>query len=247
MTGEGPAVPGEGDLAAAQARAALFTAAAVLVPLPLVDDLLVRRSRAHLVATLLRAHGRDVDPARLAPLWQGRGCLDRCLGLPFKLLLWPLKKLLRTVFFFLGIRAAALDVGRTLALGRAVDRRLRAGHLAGAGPAPPGADPLALEALRLRTALDAAYAGIDRVAVVTALGAVVRVARTMPGQLLRAARRVLRKDVEDEAAAVAALPAAERQAVAGAVDRLEAALDDPAVQGLLEELDRRFDAALGAA
>lgn len=242
MTGDREAV-----VAGAQARAALFTAAALLVPLPLVDDLLVRRARAHLVATLLRAHGREVDAGRLAALWRGRGCLDGCLGLPFKVIIWPLKKLLRTVFFFLGLRAAALDVGRTLALGRAVDRRLAAGHLAGAGPAAPGAaDPLALEAVRLRAALDLAYAGIDRVALVTALGAVVRAARAAPAQLLRAARRVLRKDVVDEAAAAAALPEAERRALDGAVGRLQAALDDPAVRGVLEELDRRVDAALAA-
>lgn len=239
--------PAPADLVTAQARAALFTTVAVFLPIPLVDDLLLARARTHLVATVLRAHGRDLDPRRLAPLWAGGGCLSGCLGLPLKLLLWPLKKLMRTVFFVLGLRAAALEVGRTLALGRTVDRRLRAGHLAGGpAPSPPAADPVALEALRLRAALDRAYAGVDRAALASALAVLLRGARAAPGLLRYAARRVLRRGVQDEAAAVAALPPAERQAVAGAVGRVEAALDDPDVRSFLEALDRRVDAALAA-
>ncbi len=240
--------PPSPDLSAAQARAAVFTTVAIFLPVPLLDDLLIARAREHLVAAALRAHGRDLDPRRLQALWAGGGCLSGCLGLPLKLLLWPLKKLLRTVFFVLGLRAAALEVGRTLALGRTVDRRLRAGHLPGGpAPPPPAPDPAALEALRLRAALDRVYAGVDRLALAHAFGALLRAARATPRLLRDAARRVLRRGVDDEAAAVEALPPEERGAVAGAVGRVEAALEAPEVRAFLEGLDRRVDEALAAA
>lgn len=151
------------------------------------------------------------------------------------------------MFFFLGIRAAALEVGRTLAIGRVVDRRLRAGHLQGGPPPqPPAPDPVALEAVQLRAALDRAYAGVDRMALASLFGALLRGARAAPGLLRHAARRVLRRGVTDEAVAIDALPAAERQAVAGALDHVQAALAAPEVRTFLEELDRRVDEALAA-
>lgn len=218
------------------ARSALFTGLAVLVPVPFLDELLVARSRAHMVGGLLRLHGRAAPDARLAPLWSGDGCLSSCLLLPVKLVLWPIKKLLRTLFFVLALRAAALQVGRTLALGRQVDRLLRAGRLTGDH----------LEAVRARAAFDQAYAGIDRVVLLRALEAAFRGARALPGHVARILRRALRQDMVDEAAVVAALPEADRQAVTSAADRIEAVLDDPAVREVLEGLDGRFDERLRA-
>jgi uncharacterized protein (DUF697 family) len=227
------------------ARAALFTGLATLVPVPFLDDLLVDRTREHLVGSLLRAHGRGAATRRVQALWAGSGCFSTCLGWPFKLVLWPLKKLLKTVFFVLALRSAALQVGRTLALGRAVERRLQAGAFADAPvPAAGAADPLALEALQVRAALDRAYAGIDRVVLVRAFEATLRGARHVPRLVRAAMRRLLRRGVTDEAAAVAALPPEQQQAVAGAVDRVEATLEDPSVRAVLDELDRRFDHAL---
>lgn len=225
-------------------RCALFTGLAVLVPVPFLDDILVGRSRAHLVAGLLKLHGRDTDPRRLRPLWSGGGCLSGCLLFPLKLIIWPLKKLLKTLFFVLTLRSAALQIGRTMALGRQVDRQLRAGKLAPSAATPP--DPLTAEATRARVAFDLAYAGIDRVVLLRALEVAFRGVLDLPRVATGLARRVLRRDAGDEDAAVAALPPEERQAVASAADRLEAVLDDPAVRTVLEGLDRRFDEHLRA-
>ena len=81
-----------------------YSGLCLLVPLPLVDDILVQRARQHMVASLLAHHQRTEELGLFQPLWSSPwpGCLVGCLILLRKLLPRPFKKLLRTVFFFLG-------------------------------------------------------------------------------------------------------------------------------------------------
>lgn len=140
------------------AGAAIATGAATVVPLPFVDDWITARSRRELVAAALRAHGRTFHVRELRALYQDGGSL---LGLPWRiakgLVLLPVKKVFRSVFFVLGIRSVALAVGRTLALGHVVDRQLRLGMFRDDDSAAARAD----QARRLRRALDTAWQGID--------------------------------------------------------------------------------------
>lgn len=140
------------------AGAAIATGAATLVPLPFVDDWITARSRRELVAAALRAHGRTFHVRELRALYQDGGSL---IGLPWRiakgLVLVPVKKLFRSVFFVLGLRSVALAVGRTLALGHVVDRQIRLGMFRNDDSAAARAD----QARRLRRALDRAYSGVD--------------------------------------------------------------------------------------
>lgn len=143
---------------AVQAGAAVATGAATLLPLPFLDDWILARSRRQLIASALVAHGRTFPATELRALYQDGGSW---LGLPWRIAksvaLMPVKKLFRSVFFVLGLRAVALAVGRTLALGHTVDRQLRRGGFREDSSTAVRAD----EARRLRRALDHAWQGID--------------------------------------------------------------------------------------
>jgi hypothetical protein len=93
----------------------------------------------------------------------------------------------------------------------------------------------------VRTAFDLAYEGIDRVVLVHALQAAMRGMRVLPGMARDIVKRVLRREQT-----IAELPPDERSAVTTAVDRLQALLEEPSVKAVLEQLDRRFDAAMAA-
>ncbi len=268
-SGGGPAVPAPppahergpagGDATSLHARAALLTGLALLVPVPFLDDWLAERARRDLVGALLARHGRAPDAVtRARALWADPGgCLSGCLGLPLRLLLAPIKKLLKTLFFVLALRSAAMAIGRTLALGRTVERCLAAGRLAG-GPAPAAPpDPLAREAARVRLAFDRAFAGTDRHALRQALVLALRGVRGLPAAAAGLARALRGRGAGDPAApaggdgaaveqAVGALPGAQRRALDAAIDAVGAALDDPDVRAVLVALDARFDDALAA-
>lgn len=228
------------------AEGAALTGLALLVPLPFLDEWLAERARARLVTTLLARRGRTSQADRVAPLWTSDGgCLSGCLLFPFKLVLWPLKKLFKTIFFVLALRSSALAVGRTLALGRAVDRALERGRLPD-GPAPgPGLpDPLAADARRVRLAIDRAFAGSDWVALRHALEASLRGVKGLAAGAAALARRALGGAGPTAPLADPGLPPAERGLLDRVTDAIQAAFQDPAAKAAVAEFDRRFDAAL---
>lgn len=225
---------------------AALTGLALLVPVPFLDEWLAERARARLVATLLARRGRTAGAKRVAPVWvNDGGCLSGCLLFPLKLVLWPLKKLFSTLFFVLALRSSALAVGRTLALGRAVDRALERGRLADApAPAPGAPDPLLADARRVRLAIDRAFAGSDWLALRHALEASLRGVTGLAAGAAGLVRRALGKPAPAATLADPGLPAADRGLLERVTAAIGAAFEDPAAKAAVAEFDRRFDAAL---
>lgn len=84
------------------AHLALLAGLAALVPIPLLDGWLARRAHRAIYAHVGSSRGRALDDSTLDALSNDRSSLVAgCLSL---VLLWPLKKLFRTVFYFLTIK-----------------------------------------------------------------------------------------------------------------------------------------------
>jgi hypothetical protein len=82
-----------------------------LIPVPLVDDLARDAMRRRLVRAVLAAEGATADEATVEALANepGRGCL---LGCPVAVVVYPLKKLFRKIFFFLEVKRS-VDLAST--------------------------------------------------------------------------------------------------------------------------------------
>lgn len=91
-----------------------------LIPVPVVDDLAKNFFRQRLVRSLAAAHGRTLSGADAEALASERetGCLGGCVG---TLVLYPLKKVFRKIFFFLEWKRAVDLASRTYHFGYLVD------------------------------------------------------------------------------------------------------------------------------
>jgi len=105
--------------------AAVFTAASRLIPFPFLDDIVEDRVRLFMLSALLKQHGVSLPSKELRPIYnKDTGCIAGALGFGVNLLLKPLRKIFRTIFFILTIRDVSLHVADTILLGRAIDRIL---------------------------------------------------------------------------------------------------------------------------
>lgn len=238
-----PERPGPGPLVdPVILQSAVLRGACCFVPIPFLDDLLADRAKALMVGRLLGRHGRTLRSRDVKPLWAtpGSGCLLGCLGLGFRLILKPLKILLKTIFFVLMLREVALAVGETWLLGRTLDLELRDGRF----PDAESAEQRQAQATRVRAAFDEAYAGSD----VDLLARIFRMALSHSGlalsSLLGAARRSLTKDAEDADQTPPAV--GDEPAVRSAASRLAAAIDPTELATFLRDFDARFKARLAA-
>jgi hypothetical protein len=221
------------------ARSALFAGLCLLVPVPFLDEILAQRARRHMVSSLLAWHGSATSPSELKLLWAGpsAGCLRGALGLLGKLLIWPIKKLLRTVFFFLAARVAAMEVSRCYLLGRTVDRLLRAGRFAG--------PQVQQEATAAARAFETAFRHLDRRFVAMAGSQLIAALKGVGAGTIRAVRDLMKRVPESQTQPeIAALPAEEQAEVRSLLERFQAILTRPEVQEFVEDFDRRFDTAL---
>jgi hypothetical protein len=222
------------------ARSALFSGLCLLVPVPLVDEILAERARRHMVASLLVLYGRAEDPRPLKPLWSTPwpGCLLGFFYLLRKLFLWPIKKLLRTIFFFLAARDAALEISRTYLLGRTLDRLLAAGRLTGADT---------VDAQQARDAFEIAFRNADRRFISAAASQLVSALKGVSFSTIRAVRDLMKRAPSDRVQPeVDALPASERGAIWQLLEQFQALLATPELRAFIFDFDRRFDEAMAA-
>ena len=213
-----------------RALLALSFTLARYVPLPILDDLVRDRLGRIVVTRAAAAQGVTLEPSEAAMLGgSSEGCLG-CLGSlvwwPVKLVLYPFRALLGVA---LGIRWASRDLVEIFALGRTVDRLLAAGLY----PVDSPLETRLAYARDARRAFDAARRGLDTNAVQGLLSVALGPLRGVVPAAMRPLRRFWHGDVPAPAPVVEA-PAS----------RLAAALDDPRMQALLAEIDRRFDAAM---
>src|SRR5688500_7332561 len=216
------------------ARAAVICGAASLIPVPFVDEIIAERARRDMVEALLVSRGRTRPARELAALWEDQGgCLSGCLLLPLrllvKLILIPIKKLLRSIFFIFALRALALEVAHALHLGRAIERCLDRGLLGDELSAEQARE----QAARVRVAFESSFRGVDVAALKHSLAAAFAGLRGMWGRLRKAARK------EDPAAA-------DPGAVEGTTEKVEEVVAAQERDGYFQEFDRKFDRALDA-
>ena len=119
-----------------------------LIPIPLVDDIFYARFRRSLVQRLAtyHAHKLQTDELEILASSTKSGCALGCVG---ALLLYPMKKLLSKIFFFLEIKRAADTMGHTYAFGVLLDAAFVDKHIQTHGAA------------RVRAAIDAVLGRTD--------------------------------------------------------------------------------------
>ena len=219
------------------AHKALLAGLCEFIPVPFVDDLVGDRVRKSMVAGLLERRGRRFAVSRVEPLYAGpaRSGLARVAGFAKSLVLKPVKKMLRTVFFFVTIRRAVLQVAGSLLLGRSLDRRLAAGGFAEGAPA----GELKAQAAALEAAVRGVMASPER-------RGLVRLVRRSFGALRGGGVDAPPADAALEAAGgdpEAALSPGQRKRLGEASARLEAELEEES-GGMLAALDAAVDARL---
>lgn len=219
-------------------RPTMLSGLCVMVPVPFLDEVLLRRVRKGMIHGILRKRGIELDPAVIRPVYTGLsgGCLEKVFGLVFKGVTTILRKLLRTVLFFLAIRASAVAMMETLLIGRTLDRVL-------AGETPANLALTKEEAQRIRTAFEEALSGSDRRILVRSMkagwrhiGGIRHLGKALAGRF--------RKGGEGEEIRTEDLDAEELAAVEQGSADLERELEKREVRTFLADFDGRFDAAL---
>lgn len=107
---------------------AVLTGLTPLIPVPLVDDLFYNYFLRSLVQKLAANRGKSLGSNEIGILISqpGRGCALGCLGTIF---LYPFKKILRKIFYFLELKRAADTISHTYYVGYLLDVALAEGWL----------------------------------------------------------------------------------------------------------------------
>lgn len=211
-----------------------------IIPIPFVDDLVVRSVKRRMVRRLARLHGLELPPVRVQQLSgtvpeRGLGCLWRAtVGFLVKLVVKILRRIFRTLLFWLTVKDATDAFSRTFHEGWLVESALRA-----SGP------DVVERAPAVRTALEAVLREIDT----RPFERAVKGAFRQSGGLLRRAAAALtrraRTEPEDATATAGADEEWEAVVPGSLVERLLSAL--PGQQAYLERLERSFQQALAGA
>ncbi len=209
----------------------LLASAARFVPVPFLDDILREKATHLMVSRALKAHGRSYSSKKVQPLYSdNEGFVVGCMLFGVKLLLFPFRKL---VSWVLALKYLAQDVTTAVLLGRALDRVLSEGRLAGASD-----EELGREADMIRRAFDNAVRGTD----MALLQGVVRRALGSVSGLPRAALaalRGMRRSPEDRP--TEAMPGTAKAKVDEGASKVSSALEAPEVKELLTTFDARFE------
>ena len=124
--------PGGADVMLRVSHYALLSGLCQFIPIPFADDYADQQVRRQMVGTILERRGRSYKASQVSPLYEGppKFTVGRIGSLAKGLILKPVKKLLRTVFFVATIRRALLEAAEVLLLGHTLDRKLAEGWLA---------------------------------------------------------------------------------------------------------------------
>ena len=118
-----PSVAGPQVSSATVHRQSFQTGVFEFIPLPFVDDWLIVRERSLLVDKILKSRGVSFEKGVCKLLADGgkKSLMGRLGGLVKSLVLKPLRKILKSLFFWLAIRRAVLNVIETYFLARFVN------------------------------------------------------------------------------------------------------------------------------
>ncbi|MEL7239188.1 MAG: hypothetical protein AAGK78_10020 [Planctomycetota bacterium] len=107
-----PANPAGGaDVMLKVAHYGLLAGLCQFIPLPFADDAAEEFVKEHMITQLLRRRDRSITAEDVPALYKGirRSVLGRGLGFAKSILLKPIKKVLRTVFFWLMVSPKSLQ------------------------------------------------------------------------------------------------------------------------------------------
>lgn len=210
--------------------AGVVSASARFIPIPFVDDLVQEQCRRFVVASTFAAYDSPIELATSKPYYGSPGgCVSGCstfvLRAPFKLLLFPLRKIWALVT---SIRGVPLEILRMVLLGRTLDRLLRSGRV----------EDHSEFFARLRQAFDVSFARMDfRVVRATMHDALAGVSGWRAAAV-EAAKQLARPDD-------AAKPdLAASQELNTSANRIQDVLDRPETAKLFSEFDSRLDREL---
>lgn len=189
----------------------VLSALALLIPAPFVDDMVVDYFRRRLVRRLAEERGLPLaeEDVRTLADDESKGCLPGCLG---AVVLYPIKKILRQVFFFLEWKRATDLVSTVYHRGVLLDHAMETGRL---GPKSPAEVRAAIDAVLAETPV-----GPVEVAVRGAFNQSKSVLKGGVAILQRAVGRG--KQPEQVVGAVEAVRDEEERQISGVVDLLQA-------------------------
>jgi hypothetical protein len=208
-------------------RYALLAGLCDLIPLPIVDRWAANVLRRRMVRGVARRHGVELPPDALSTLGDAAG--GGCLGLLLGIVLWPIKKLLKTVTIAFQVKGIADTISEVVHRALLVEEALERGWLPG-------------DADRIRGAMDLALAHIDTRPIERSLMGALRDGRHHLNRVIWESVRIARARRDRPAEAVA--DAAEAEGLGTDADTLamNAALS---VKGLVPELVGWFRAEMG--
>lgn len=123
---------------------ATFAGLSILIPIPLLDILFEQIFRRRMPGAIAKRNGRSLPKETIQELNRmPTGCGQGCLGWPIFLLFTFLKRLYRTIFYFLTIKDASDNLSLYWHRAFLLDYMLRAGYVDN-----PTTMPIAANALR---------------------------------------------------------------------------------------------------
>lgn len=210
-------------------RYALLVSLCELVPVPLLDGWIEDQLRRRMMRRIARRHGVDLDAEQLSRLadspWGG------CGALLWGLLLWPVKKLVKTIAFVLQAKSITDKFSEVVHRALLVEEAARLGLL----PA---------ETARVREAMDAALAHVDTRPIERKLLGTLRSSRHELNRVVWESATIARQRLRDQPGDALA-DAVEADTIPRASELGEVLTATLRVSGLVPELVNWFHAELG--
>jgi hypothetical protein len=122
---------------------ATFAGLSILIPIPLLDVLFENLFRRRMPGVIGKRNGRAFDKATIAELNHlPPGCLQGCFGWPILIILTFLKRLYRTILYFLTIKDASDNLSLYWHRAFLLDYATRSGHIDDAATVPVAAQTI---------------------------------------------------------------------------------------------------------
>jgi hypothetical protein len=216
----------------------VLSALALLIPVPFVDDMVVDYFRRRLVRRLGEERGMAIPEEDVRTLAddESKGCLPGCLG---AVVLYPIKKIFRQIFFFLEWKRATDIVSTVYHRGVLLDWAMEQGRL---GPKSAAEVRAAIDAVLAETPVgpvEMAVRGVFNQSKSVLKGGVAILQRAVGGR---------EKQPEQVAGAVEAVKAEEDRQISGVVDLLQqqiATVPDEHFTRMRERLSARLTTGAG--
>lgn len=225
-------------------RSALLRGLCYLIPVPFLDDFVAQRVLKHMVASLLKAHGRDYAPKRVSVFYEGesKGCFAMAWDFAWGLIIKPIKKLFKTIFFVLAIRDVAVGIGSTLFLGRCLNRSLNNNLLNNtqSTKAKNESETLEAEAAVIYAAFQKSYEGSDKKVITQSFRALVKQSTGIGSWGVSAVKTLFGKKQESYEG-VEALPDEDKKEVEKAAKGIADIMEQEEFVKILKNFDTDFD------